>query len=107
VARAVGPRRLQRHAHVAVLEQLEALLRDRGAAEVAAQALEADAVGRSDGDAGVEIETGEMGVKGASRVNPGRARITPPGIGAASNRVQLDNVALSAVADERGVCCDR
>jgi hypothetical protein len=63
---AIAPDGLQRDEDAAVGPELDAVLGERGAEEVAAERLEAGTIVRGDPDAGVEIEAIELGLTRAA-----------------------------------------
>jgi hypothetical protein len=63
---AIAPDRLERDEDAPVGPELEAVLGERGAEEVAAELLEAGAIVRGDPDVGVEIEAIELGLTWAA-----------------------------------------
>jgi hypothetical protein len=63
---AIAPERLQRDEDASVDPELDAVLGERGAEEVAAELLETGTIGGGDPDVGVEIEAVELGLTRAA-----------------------------------------
>ena len=105
---AIAPDGLQRDEAAAVGPELDAVLGERGAEEVAAERLEAGTIVRGDPDVGVEIETIELGLTWAAGgdVTEGRpvAEAADAGAGAgAEGDTALDGGVGEAGQDGRGV----
>jgi len=105
---AIAPERLQRDEDATVGPEVEAVLGERGAEEVAAELLETGTIGGGDPDVGVEIEAVELGLARAAGgdVTQGRLVAEAPDAGAgagAEGDAALDGGAGEAGQDGRGV----
>ena len=105
---AIAPDRLERDEDASVGPELDAVLGDRGAEEVAAELLEAGTIVGGDPDVGVEIEAIELGLTWAAGGAVTEIRLTAEaadaGTGAgAEGDAALDGGAGEAGQDGRGV----
>jgi hypothetical protein len=99
---AIAPHRLEFDEDASVGTELDAVLGERGAEEVAAELFEAGAIVRGHPDVGVEVEAVELGLAGTARGGMAQIRLVAEAADAGAGAGAEGDAAMDGGADEAG-----